>query len=180
MKLLETFESYAVRLIESLHIPKLPVSAREFIVRHVWWATIVFAVFTGFAVLGSLPALFISGGLFGLSVFAPVLSPLIFVGVIVSAVVLAFNLAQFVLYIMAVSPLKERQLRGWYYLLAVMALEVVGLALSLAVSLLNLEIFSFLFAAIFGTAFTLFGLYLLVEIRSHFMQVSHSAGSKKQ
>lgn len=159
-------------------VPHLPVGARKWLADNIWWIVAIGAVLSGISVLVLLSELF--------SYLSTLSSPIIsyyasatFVGwlVVITSVSLAFAIIECLLLAFAVTPLKEKQKKGWVLLFDAWLFGVLSV-LVVAVSTLN--IFSFLGNIIFGAVWIAITGYFLFEIHGQFAHVERSKGVKKK
>ena len=93
-----------------------------------------------------------------------------------SIVSLVFCVIEFILLIMAIRPLREKQKKGWVLMFGVLLLGAVSAVVS---ALITLSVFNFIQSIIFSALWLAISAYFLFEIRSEFAHVERSAGAKK-
>ena len=176
MEWLTKIEKQVLRWLKD--VPHLPANARKWIAGNVWWAVIIgailftiSAVFELFAVLGLMAAL---GTVASTYYSATTFVAWSFVTATVSFV---FAALQAGLLYMAVTPLKERQKKGWVLLFIVWLVGIIGLVAS---SILTLNPFSFITSILFGAVFAAIWGYLLFEIHGEFAHLIKTKAAKKK
>lgn len=157
-------------------IPHLPVNARKWLGENAWWISVVFAVLTGAGALGLLFALF--GHLSALA--SPYAAYFVSSSIVVWAIVttissLVFIVPACLLFAFAVTPLKERQKKGWVLLFAAWLLGVVSVAVN---AVLTLNPLTFVTNLIFGALWLAVTGYFLFEMHSQFAHTERSKGVK--
>ena len=157
-------------------VPHLPIGARKWLADNIWWLAVIGAVLTGISVLVLIGALFTN--------LSTLSSPIIsyyasstFVGwlVVTTAVSLAFAVAEGLLLAFSITPLKEKQKKGWVLLFAVWLLGILSVVVS---AILTLNVLSFLGNIIFGAVWVAISGYFLFEIHGQFAHVERSKGVK--
>lgn len=154
-------------------IPHLPVTTRKWLGENVWWLAAIGAVISGIVVIAYVLALL--GRIFAFAAFD--VSPVIVTWMIISTIVsIVFAAVTCVLLGAAVTPLRERQKKGWVLLFAVWLVSVIGVVLT---SVITLDAFEFMKNAIMGVLLLAISGYLLFEIHSQFAHVERSKGVKE-
>lgn len=159
-------------------VPHLPIGVRKWIANNIWWIVVIGAVLSGISVLVLIGALF--------SNLSTLSSPIIsyyasatFVGwlVVTTAVALAFAVVETLLMAFAVTPLKEKQKKGWVLLFAVW---LVGIISAVVGAILTLNVLGFIGNIIFGAVWVAVTGYFLFEIHGQFAHVERSKGVKSK
>ncbi len=158
------------------HIPHLPASARSWLGINAWWITLIAAVITGiialFGFFNTLFLLSVVGTGQGLFFSSAAFVALRLTTAVVSLVFVVLNTA---LLAMAVTPLKERQKKGWVLLFVSWLVGVVALVVN---SVLTLNPFTFIISLLFGALFAAVWGYVLFEIHGQFAHVEKSKGTR--
>lgn len=157
-------------------VPHLPLGVRKWLGDNIWWLVAIVTVLCAIAVLGWIGALFSHLGALG----TPVVSyyaTTTFVGwLIVNAVIgLAFTMIELLLLAFAISPLKEKQKKGWVLLFASWLLSIIAMVVS---AILTLNPLSFIGNLIFGTIWVALAGYFLFEMHGQFAHTERSKGVK--
>jgi hypothetical protein len=157
-------------------VPHLPAIARNWLGTNIWWIILILAIIGGISVLFSFTALMGTVAVLGsvaISYYAvATVTPYV---IAVGVVGLTFLVLQTVLLALAVSPLKEKQKKGWVLLFASWLLNIISVVVNAVLTLNPLGlIIGLLFGAI-GIAIT--G-YFLLEIHGQFAHVTKSKGVK--
>lgn len=157
-------------------VPHLPIGARKWLGENVWWIVVIGAVLTGISALVLLGALFTNLSTLGSPIISYYASAT-FVGwlVVTTAVSLAFAVLEALLLAFAVTPLKERQKKGWVLLFAVWLLGTLSVVVS---AILTLNPLGFIGNIIFGAVWVAISGYFLFEIHGQFANVERSKGVK--
>lgn len=158
-------------------VPGLPPSGRKWLGDNVWWIALIAAILTGIGILINLITISASISVLGSIAATYYTSAAVTTWVVVTGIVgLAFAVIEGVLLAVAVSPLKEKQKKGWVLLFASWLVGVVGVVVN---SLLTLNVFSFIFGIIFGAVWAAIIGYFLVEMHGQFSHVERSRGVRK-
>ena len=157
--------------------PHLPQGGQKWLGANVWWIVAIGVVLSAIGVLTLIGGLFTSIGLMTSSVAASYYVTTTALGwVVVTAVVaLVFTAIECVLLATAVTPLKEKQKKGWNILFIVWLLSV---AYAVVAAVLTLNVFSAFASLLFSAVFAIIGAYFLFEIRGQFGHVEKSVGVK--
>lgn len=158
-------------------IPHLPAGARKWIGNNVWWLAIIGLVLSGISVIGlllSIAGLALAGGV-AASYYAS--STFVAFALINAIVALVFAVLDCVLLAMAISPLREKQKKGWVLLFMTLLLGAVSTVVS---AILTLSLLSFITSILFGAIWLAIGAYLLSEIHGEFAHVERSKGVKAE
>lgn len=156
-------------------MPHLPAEGKKWLAKNVWWLTLIGVIVTIASVLGLLSITFFAGAVltgFG-GGFGAVVGGVLFLAVLVS---LLFSAVTIVLGLMAVSPLKSLQKKGWKLLYYIMLVNVVALVLSFLFHFNVVDL-------VWGLLMTAVGGYFLFEIREfygHGAKVSQARKSLKK
>ena len=157
-------------------VPHLPVNARKWLGENIWWIIVIFTVLAGLGVLGLLLALF--GNISALaSPYAGyfVSSTFVVWAIVTTLVSLVFLAIECLLLAFAITPLKERQKKGWVLLFAVWLVGGVSVVVS---AVLTLNPLSFVTNIIFGALWLAVSGYFLFEMHNQFAHVERSKGVK--
>lgn len=157
-------------------VPHLPPEVKKWLGVNVWWIAAIAAAICGLAALG----LFV--GLLGqmaaltgtaLSYYA---SSTFLVWLIVRTIVsLVFTAFVCALLVMAVTPLKAKQRKGWVLVFTALLISLIG---AVAGAVLTLDTFGFITRILFSLVMLAIWAYFLFEIHSEFAQVERSKGVK--
>ena len=157
-------------------VPHLPLNVRAWIANNIWWIVIIATVLSGIAVLGLLFGFFGTLATLGSPVASYYASNTFVVWVLVTtAVTLFFTALELVLLAMAISPLKEKQKKGWVLLFAVWLVGAISTVVS---AVLTLNPFGFITGLLFGALWLAISGYFLFEIHGQFAHVERSKGAK--
>ncbi|MGV9001652.1 MAG: hypothetical protein ACOH18_01710 [Candidatus Saccharimonadaceae bacterium] len=157
-------------------IPHLPVSVQKWLSDNVWWMAAIAAVLSGIGALGFLSAVF--GDLASLtsSVVSYYASTTFVTWVVIKTIIaLVFLGLECLLFAFAVTPLKEKQKKGWVLLFTALLLSAISVFVN---AILTLNAFSFVTDIIFGALSLAVGAYFLFEIHGQFAHVERSKGVK--
>lgn len=157
-------------------IPHLPIGVRKWLGYNVWWFSVVGAIVTGLASLGLLVGLF--GNIATLnSPFSAYYASTTFVMwlVINTAISFVFMAISCLLFAFSVTPLKERQKKGWVLLFAVWLVSILAVAVG---AVLTFNPLTFIVNVIFGVLWLAVTGYFIFEIHGQFAHVERSEGVK--
>ena len=159
-------------------VPHLPVSARKWLGDNIWWIALIGAILSGIGILVLLGSLFTLLASFGTPVVSYYASPT-FLGLIIAttAVSLFFVALEGVLIAMSVTPLKEKQKKGWVLLFASW---LVGVVYAVVTTILTLNVLTAFGNLIFSAVWIAASGYLLFEIHSQFAHTEKSKGVKEK
>ena len=157
-------------------VPHLPLSFRQWLGDNVWWMAVIGTILSGIATLGLIIAFFGSLSTLG-TPFISYYASATFVGwvIITTAVSLVFVALECILLGMSVTPLKEKQKKGWVLLFIVLLLGAVSVVVN---AILTLNVLTFITSIIFGAIWSAIAAYLLFEIHGEFAHVERSKGIK--
>lgn len=176
MEILSKLERTVLGWLKS--VPHLPTNARKWLGDNVWWIAVIGAVLGGIGVLGLIIALF--GNISTLSSpFVSYYASATFITwlIIQTIIGLVFAVIEFLLLAFAITPLKEKQKKGWVLLFAVWLVGAVSVVVN---AILTLNPFSFITSIIFGALWLALSGYFLFEIHSQFAHVERSKGVKSK
>ncbi len=159
-------------------IPHLPNSARKWIAENIWWVAIIGAILL--TISAALELLTVLGLMATLGTVANTYYPattFVAWGFVTAIVSFVFAALQAGLLYMAVTPLKERQKKGWVLVFAAWLISIVGLVVS---AVLTLNPFSFITTILFGAVFAAIWGYLLFEIHGEFAHLLKTKAAKKK
>jgi len=157
-------------------VPHLPANVRTWLGNNIWWLVVIATVLSGIAVLGLLITLFSNIGTLGSPFAAYYASTTFVVWVIVNTIVaLIFTAIDLALLAMAISPLKQKQKKGWVLLFAVW---LVGILSTVVSAILTLNPLGFITGLLFGAIWIAISGYFLFEIHGQFAHVQRSKGVK--
>ena len=140
--------------------PHLPATARGWIAGNIWWIALIGAIIGAIGVL-SLVFITLLGGIFLAGAVFLFTAKFGGFALLLSVVLVAALIANAVVLIMAISPLKARFHKGWYLLAVSLALNLIATILTL---ILKQEIITF----VWNVMWVGVGGYLLFEIQSYF------------
>lgn len=174
MELLSQLEHKIVSWFKAA--PHLPEAGQKWLADNVWWIVVIGIVLSGMAILGLLFTVFgtlsVLGG-YGVSFYAS--TTFLVIVVIRSLVSLLFTGLNVALLAFAITPLKEKQKKGWVLLFIVWLLNAVSIVVS---GVLTLSVFGFITTIIFGALGLAVAGYFLFEIHGQFAHVERSKGVK--
>lgn len=159
-------------------VPHLPNAIPQWLGNNLWWIALVGAIVSGLGAFGLVIGLFSS-----LSVLASPFvayyasSTFVVVGIIRTIISLIFVVLTSVLLAMAVTPLKEKQKKGWVLLFVAWLVNAASVVIG---AIVTLNPFSFLTSIIFGALWILVELYFIYEVRGQFAHVEKSKGVSKK
>jgi len=157
-------------------LPHLPLVVRKWLGDNIWWIVVIGAVLSGIAVLGLLIGLLTDLSALTTPYVSYYASTTFVTWVIIKTIVtLVFTALECVLLAMAVTPLKEKQKKGWVLLFAVLLLGVISAVVG---AILTLNAFSFITSIIFSAIWVAISAYFLFEIHGQFAHVERSKGVK--
>lgn len=174
MKLLSKLEQLVLGWLKA--VPHLPNGVRKWLGDNAWWIAAVGAVLTGISALWTLVALFSNMALLGGPATAYYASTTFVAWLVVTTLVsLVFVIIYCVLFAVAVSPLREKQKKGWVLLFAAWLVGVLEVVVS---AVLTLNPLTFITNIIFGALWLAVTGYFLFEIHGQFAHVEKSKGVK--
>lgn len=157
-------------------IPHLPVVVRKWIADNVWWIAVVALILTAIGVLVTFAGLMTNLSLVSGPFVKYYNSPAVVTWLIIQAIVtLVFAILDCILLGMAITPLKEKQKKGWVLLFAVWLLGILSVVVN---AVLTLNILGFITTIIFGALWLAVVGYFLFEIHGQFAHVERSRGVK--
>lgn len=158
--------------------PHLPVGVRTWLGENIWWLVAIATVLCALAVLGWLNILSSSLGAMSSPWASYYVSTAVVGWTIVSAIVgLIFTATALFIMAFAISPLKEKQKRGWTLLFVGWLVAVVATVVS---AVLTLNPLSFIGNLIFGAVWMALSGYILFEMHGQFAHVERSKGVKRK
>lgn len=150
--------------------PHLSKAGQKWLATNVWWIALVGVILGGFGILSVITATFFASAL--LVGYAGVVGTALAGAALLAVLVtLAFSVVVTVLMVMAISPLKALNKKGWNLLFLVALLQVASLAVNF---LFNYN----LFGLIWGLIMAAIGGYFLFEIRGYFTDAKTVRASK--
>lgn len=157
--------------------PRLPRVSKVWLGDNLWWVAAVFAVLTAIAVLGSVMSVLGNLSMLG-NPYVSYYTTTTIVGLaaINTTISLVFTAAICILLATAVTPLREKQKKGWSLVFVSLIVSAVSVAVG---AVLTLNVFGFLANIIFGALWLAFAAYILFEAREQFIHVERSKGIKK-
>ena len=148
------------------NVPHLPVSAQKWLAENIWWITLTAAILTGITFLRGVAGIFSQvGRLNDPSNAYFVDDSFLEVALVASAISLFFVLIRGLLLAFAVTPLKERQKKGWVLLFMTLLVQALALAVS---AVLTFSFVGFIILVLFGGILLGIGAYFLFEIHGQF------------
>lgn len=158
------------------NVPHLPPNARKWLGDNIWWIVAIGAVLTALGVLGLIGTIMTTLSVLS-SPVASYYASTTFVGwaIVTSLVSLVFMVIEGVLLALAISPLKEKQKKGWVLLFATWCVGVISVVVS---AILTLNPFAIIGSLIFGAVWAAFAAYFIFEIHGEFAHVERSKGVK--
>lgn len=179
MELISKSEKHVEKLLKSLKLPKLPNFVRKWLGVNVWWIAAVFAVLLAISALIAIGSLFTRLNALALVPSAWLVVSAVAGWAIVSSIInIVFSAAEAVLLGLAVNPLQLKQKKGWTLLYIVLLLGALSVVAGLILSMLTLNILTFIGGLLFGAIWLIVYAYILFEIRGEFAHVEKSAGVK--
>lgn len=157
-------------------VPHLPVGVRKWMGDNIWWIVVVATVLSGIAIIGFIGAI--------LSYIGTLASPIVsyyasatFVSwlIVTTAVGLFFTVVGFFLMAFAITPLKEKQKKGWVLLFVAWLVAAVAMVVG---AILTLKPLGFIGNLIFGSLWVAVTGYFLFEMHGEFAHVERTKGAK--
>lgn len=167
MQQLASIEQSLSKLFKDL--PHLPKGLTDWLADNAWWLVIIGVVLGVFGAFGALSALLLLGPVYAVFVGGLFDGGMLMLASLISIVALVATIA---VEVMAIQPLKVKRKRGWDLIFLSSLISFAGSVLS---SLILGNISSILWAVI-GTAI---GLYILFELRGHFVVAKAPAAAPK-
>lgn len=135
-------------------------NTRAWLAANIWWLTLIGVILGAVAVGSLIFVTFLAGAFLGIygGVVGAAIGGILLIAALFS---IAFMAVTVVLGLMAVSPLKAMQKKGWTLLFIIMLIHAVELAISF---LLRFNLVSL----VWGLLVTAIGVYFLLEIREYF------------
>ena len=157
--------------------PRLPRISKVWLGDNLWWIAAVFAALTAIAVLGLVMSVLGNLSMLG-NPYVSYYTTATIVGLaaIKTTVSLVFTAIVCILLAVAVTPLKEKQKKGWSLVFVALIVSAISIAVG---AVLTLNVFGFLANIIFGALWLVFATYILFEAREQFIHVERSKGIKK-
>jgi len=176
MKILTQIERAILQWFKG--VPHLPANAQKWLGTNVWWIAAAGAVLSGLAILGFLGVLFSGLSALG-SPFVSYYASKTFVvwSIITSLVSLVFVALMCLVLAFSVTPLREKQKKGWVLLFGAWLIGAVSIAVT---AILTLNVFSFITDIIFGALVVAVSGYFVFEIHNQFAHVTRSKGVKAE
>lgn len=148
-------------------IPNLPAAGQKWLAENIWWLAVislVLSIIGIFVSIGSLVTALTFTSTYDIYGYAVAN---VYGGAWIAAAIvgMVFTVVRVIILATAISPLKNLNKKGWnlmFLLLLVSAVQVV------VVSIVGLNVFSFIFGIIFGAIGLAIGAYFLFQIKSHF------------
>lgn len=160
------------------NVPHLPQSARQWIADNVWWVAVIGAVLSGLGALGLLLGVSESLSALNNPYVAYYASATFVTWVIIKSIVsMIFIAATCILLAVAITPLKEKQKKGWVLLFAAWLLAALSVVVS---AILTLNPFGLITNLIFGSLWVALLGYFLFEIHGQFAHTERSKGVKSK
>ena len=138
-------------------LPHLPANFTKWLADNSWWLALIGVILGAFGLLGTLGAIGAGSALLT-AVGGPALGGTLLIGSLVS---IAFGAASLVVEVMAITPLKTLQKKGWDLIFLSVLISIAGGVVS---AVLGMNIASLLMTAV---AAAISG-YFLFELRSHY------------
>lgn len=157
-------------------VPHLPTTVRKWLGDNIWWIVVIGVVLSAIGLLGLIGALFTNLSTLSSPIISYYAAPTV-IGwlVVTTAVALAFTAIELALMAFAITPLKEKQKKGWVLLFATWLVAIVAMVVG---AILTLNPLSFIGNLIFGTIWVALTGYVLFEIHGQFSHVERSKGVK--
>lgn len=174
---MDTIRSLEAQLVEiNKSLPKLPKGFTKWLADCAWIFTLLAVIFSIITLVMLVPVLLVAlgistvaglGTMFAGYGFNPLITPLAWLSVLLSFVTLIISV---VIESMAVSPLKQKQHRGWQLIFAVALISTaIGVVSSIVTAQLGSLIVNLVFYAI--------GFYVLLQVRPYFLQHAKKTAS---
>ncbi len=159
-------------------LPHLPVQARKWLGENIWWIALIGAILSGIGVLVLISSLFSLVASLSTPVISYYPSPT-FLGLVITttAVALFFVAVEGLLLAAAVTPLKEKQKKGWVLLFASW---LVGAVYAVVTAILTLNVFTAIGNLILSAVWIALSGYVLFELHSQFAHTEKSKGVKEK
>lgn len=157
-------------------IPHLPANVRKWLGTNIWWIVVISVVLGGIGLLGLLMTLFGTIATLGTPFAAYYVSSTFIAWTIVTTIVsLVFLALEVLLLAFAITPLKEKQKKGWVLLFATWLLGAIAVVVN---AILTLNPLTFVVNIIFGVLWLAVTGYFLFEIHNQFAHTEKSKGVK--
>lgn len=159
-------------------LPHLPVAGRKWLGENVWWLVLIVAVISALSVLFQLVGVLANLSLLG----APALSyyaagSFVAWSIVLGLVSIVFTALIGLIMALAITPLKNKQKKGWVLLFAGLLVNAIWVVIN---AVLSLSVFSFIVSILFGALFLAVAAYFVFEIHGEFAHVERSKGVKKE
>ncbi len=166
---MDTVKSIEAQLVDlNKTLPKLPAGLTKWLADYGWLLVLISVILSIMTLVTLVPLLLLAfgvstavgvGNLFAGYGFNPAIAPLAWLSISISFVTLLFAI---VVEAMAITPLKNKQHRGWQLIFIVM---LVSTALSIVASIVTLQPGSL----VINLVVYAIGFYVLFQLRPHFM-----------
>ena len=164
MELISKLEKLVLGWAKS--VPHLPVVAQRWLGTNVWWIVLIGAIISGIAFLFAIGSVFTAVSFLAapsvLYYIAGTYSGMIVVNAIVGVVFIAII---GLLMAFAITPLKEKQKKGWVLLFLALLVEAFSVVVN---AVLSFSVFGFISTLLFGAIALAIGAYFLFEIHGQF------------
>jgi len=159
-------------------VPHLPSDVRKWLGDNLWWIALVGAIVTAIGVLGQVVVLLSNLSMLGSPVIAYYASTtFLALSIVKTIITLVFLTLSCILLALAVTPLKEKQKKGWVLIFGSWLVSVASVVVG---AIITFNPFSFLTNVIFGSLGLIVGLYFVFEVHGQFAHVEKSKGVKKK
>ena len=174
MELLTKLEQQVLKWAKG--VPHLPTPARKWLGDNVWWIALVGAILTGIGILFAFVGLIGVISVLGTPAASYFATTTFTSWAIVTGVVgLVFSVIEGLLLATAITPLKEKQKKGWVLLFVLWLVSAVSVVVN---AILSLNPFGFVLGLLFGAIWLAITGYFLFEIHGQFAHVERSKGVK--
>jgi hypothetical protein len=174
MELLTKLEQQVLKWAKG--VPHLPTPARKWLGDNVWWIALVGAILTGIGILFAFVGLIGVISVLGTPAASYFATTTFTSWAIVTGVVgLVFLVIEGLLLATAITPLKEKQKKGWVLLFVLWLVGAVSVVVN---AILSLNPFGFVLGLLFGAIWLAITGYFLFEIHGQFAHVERSKGVK--
>ncbi len=174
MELLTKLEQQVLKWAKG--VPHLPTPARKWLGDNVWWIALVGAILTGIGILFELVRLVNVISIIGTPAESYFAAATFTTWTIVTVLIgLVFMVIEGLLLASSVTPLKEKQKKGWVLLFVLWLVSAVSVVVT---AVLSLNPFGFVLVLLPGAIWLAITGYFLFEIHGQFAHVERSKGVK--
>lgn len=159
-------------------VPHLPKFSQRWIGENIWWIIVIATIITALAALGNIFALLGNLSILQNSIVSYYASASFLVwSNVVTTITLIFNAITAIILGVSVTPLREKQKKGWVLLFLAWLVTVVS---SVVAAFLTLNVAGFILSLLFSGLFIVVSGYFLFEIHGEFAHTERSRGVKSK